>query len=183
MRIGVIGVGFGSRVQIPGFQSESLEVVAVCTRRREGAERSAQEHGIPGVYTDYRQMRQHPGLDAVSIATPPASHHEIALAALNAGKHVLCEKAFAMNQAEARAMWQKAEQTGLTAMVAHEFRFAPARAYVKELLQQGYVRDIRSVHINLFMGPTRMPSGPRPMTWAARLLRAVGSSRPWGRIT
>ena len=180
LRIGVIGVGFGSRVQIPGFQAEDMEVVAVCTRRREGAERAAQEFGIPGVYTDYRQMLQHPGLDAVSIATPPVSHREIALAALDAGKHVLCEKAFAMDQGQAREMWQKAEQTGLTAMVNHLFRFAPGRAYVKDLLQQGYVGDIRTVHTTLFMGPTRSPR-PRPMAWGSQasqgggFLKALGS--------
>lgn len=190
LRIGVIGVGFGSRVQIPGFQSEGLQVVAVCTRHREGAERAAREFGISGVYTDYRQMLRHPGLDAVSIATPPVSHHEIALAALDAGKHVLCEKAFAMDQLQAREMWERARGTGLTCMVTHEFRFAPARAYVKELLDQGYVGDIRTLGMTLFFGPSQLP-GVRPLTWGSQAsqgggyLKALGSHyidclRDWG---
>ena len=174
LRIGVIGVGFGTRVHVPGFRSEGVEVVALCTRHREGVERAAGELGIPGVYTDYREMLRDPNLDAVSITTPPPFHREIALAALDAGKHVLCEKAFAMDQGQAREMWQKAEQTGLTAMVSHQFRFAPARAYVKELLQQGYVGDVRSVHTTLFMGPTRSPSGPRPMNWGSQASQGGG---------
>ncbi len=180
LRIGVIGVGFGTKVHVPGFQSEGVEVVALCARRRESVERAAGELGIPHVYTDYREMLRQADLDAVSIVTPAAFHHEMVMEALAAGKHVLCEKAFAMDQGQAREMWQKAEQMGLTGMVAHEFRFAPAWAYVKELLQQDYVGDIRTVHTTLFVGPTRSP-GPRPMTWGSQasqgggFLKALGS--------
>ena len=173
LRIGVIGVGFGTSVQVPGFRSEGVEVVAVCARRQERAEKAAVEFGIPGVYADYRQMLKHPGLDAVSIVTPPVQHHEMAMAALEAGKHVLCEKPFAMDQAQAGAMWHKARDSGLTAMITHEFRFAPGRAYVKELLEQGYVGDIRTVHMTLFRGPTES-LGPRPMAWGSQASQGGG---------
>ena len=140
LRIGVIGVGFGTRVHIPAFQSEGMNVVAVCARHRDRAEKAAEEFGIPGAYTDYRFMLEEVDLDAVSIVTPPAYHHEIATAVMAAGKHVLCEKAFAMDHNEAQEMWRKAKESGVTAMIAHEFRFAPGRAYVKELLEQGYAQ-------------------------------------------
>lgn len=151
IRIGVIGVGFGSRVHIPGFQSEGFEVVAVCSQRRERAEKAAKEFGIPSAYTDYRKMLSHPGLDAVSIVTPPNLHYEMAMAAIEKGKHVLCEKPLAMNQQQAKEMWDKAQSSGLTGMVTHEFRFAPARAYVKELLSQGYIGAMRCVLITMFI--------------------------------
>lgn len=69
-RVGVIGVGFGARVHIPAFQSEGLEVVAVCARRSERAREAAERFGIPQAFTDYREMLQMDGLDAVSVAGP-----------------------------------------------------------------------------------------------------------------
>ncbi|MEE8443574.1 MAG: Gfo/Idh/MocA family oxidoreductase [Dehalococcoidia bacterium] len=173
LRIGVIGVGFGTTVHVPGFQSEWMQVVALCSRRRERVEKAARDLGIPGVYTDYRRMLEEADLDAVSIATPPVSHYEMTMAALDAGKHVMCEKPFAMDEGQAREMWHKARDTGLTAMIAHEFRFAPARAYVKELLELGYVGDLRTIHTTLFRGPTQAPE-PRPMVWGSQAPQGGG---------
>ena len=160
IRIGVIGVGFGAKVQAPAFQDEGFEVVAICSRREERAREAAASLGIPHAYTDYRKMLEQPDLDAVSIVTPPNLHHEMTAAALDGGKHVLCEKPFAMDEAEARAMLDKARGTSLTAMVAHEFRFAPARAYVKELVEQGYIGGFQNASVTLFMRGG--PPGGRP---------------------
>ena len=172
LRIGVIGVGFGSRVQIPAFLQEGLEVAAVCARRRERAERVAREFDIPHAYADYREMLRLPGLDAVSIVTPRYLHHPMAMAALAAGKHVLCEKPFAMNQGEAREMWSKAGESGLTAMIDHELRYLPARAYVKELVEEGFVGDLRSVHVAMYLGPNT--ATPRVMMWSSVLAEGGG---------
>lgn len=154
LKVGIIGVGFGSTVHIPGFFSEGAQVVAVCARRKERAEKAATDFGIPNVFTDYQEMLQMKDLDAVSIVSPPPLHYEMSMAALAAGKHVLCEKPFALDQYQAKEMADTAARTGLTAMVAHEFRYAPGRAYVKELIRQGYVGKLQSVHIYLFRGPT-----------------------------
>ncbi len=164
LRMGVIGTGFGARVHIPAFQSEGIEVVAVCSQRRDRAEAAAKDLGIADVYTDYREMLNQTDMDAVSITTPPALHHEMVLQSLASGKHVLCEKPFAMNESEARGMWEVAGDKGLTTMIAHEYRFAPPRAYVKELLSQGYVGNVQNVHMSLFGGPTQ-PRGARSMGW------------------
>jgi predicted dehydrogenase len=103
LRIGVIGVGFGVTVHVPAFQSEGLEVGAICSRRRERAASAASQFGIPEVFDDWRELVASPDLDAVSIVTPPSLHHQMALAALEAGKHVILEKPFTLNAAEARA--------------------------------------------------------------------------------
>src|SRR5687767_11858617 len=105
LRVGVVGVGFGAAVHIPGFQSEGVEVVAVCTRRRERAEEAAARFGIPDVFTDYDEMLAMSGLDAVSIVTPVPMHYEMSLAAFDAGKHVMCEKPFTTHEHLAREMW------------------------------------------------------------------------------
>ncbi|MBI2856718.1 MAG: Gfo/Idh/MocA family oxidoreductase, partial [Chloroflexi bacterium] len=116
LRIGIIGVGFGATVHIPGLQSEGVEVVAVCARREERARETAAKFGIPHVFTDYHKMLEMPGLDAVSIVSPHHLHREMAEAALAAGKHVLCEKPFALNVDEARSMRDVARRSGRIAM-------------------------------------------------------------------
>jgi predicted dehydrogenase len=168
LRIGVAGVGFGAAVHIPAFQSEGLDVVAICSRRKERAEEAAALFEVSGVFTDYEAMLAMPGLDAVSIATPAALHHSMTLQALAAGKHVICEKPFALNATEAREMHDKAREGGLTAMVAHEFRFSSARMRTKELLDEGYVGKPRMVLMKIVMGfgrPGATPiAGPPPYT-------------------
>jgi predicted dehydrogenase len=179
IRIGVAGVGFGATVHIPAFQSEGMEVVAVCSRRRERAEQTADRFGIPEAYIDFDQMLDEADLDAVSIVTPPALHHEMAMTALGAGLHVICEKPFALNQKQAREMWQKAEASGRTAMIAHEFRFASARMRAKELIEEGYIGKLNLALARLTMGPFRPSAGPAPFS-AERDLAAQGAGFLFG---
>ena len=179
-KIGIIGVGFGAQVYIPGLQSEGWEVAAVCSRHREKAAKAAQAAGIKDVHTDALELIRRDDLDAVAITTPPGAHRELAIAALGAGKHVLCEKPFAIDAKEAAEMRDAAEASGRTAMVGHEFRHTPQRGYVKELLDEGYIGKFRLCTIELFLDRYVTPQ-PRPLTWQASkaagggLLGALGS--------
>jgi predicted dehydrogenase len=180
VRIGVIGVGFGVTVHIPAFQSEGLDVVAVCARRRERAADAAQRFGIPNTFTDYREMLKMDGLDAVSIVSPVANHYQMTMDVLNAGKHVICEKPFTLNQADAREAWQKAENSGLTAMIAHEFRFASGRMRVKELIDEGYIGQLHMALLKLVIGPRggfkpRLLSGGDDASQGGGFLGGLGS--------
>jgi len=177
IRIGVVGVGFGTTVHIPAFQSEGIEVVAVCARRPERANEAAERFGIEGVYTDYAEMLAHPGLDAVSIVTQAGLHHEMALAALDAGKHVLCEKPFAATLEQAQELAAKARASGRTAMIAHEFRYSPSRATIKELIDQGFIGEPRHLSVSLFMSFRRPPgAAPRPVSpGSSGMLGGLGS--------
>ena len=183
LRIGVVGVGFGAAVHIPGLQFEGVDVVAVCTRRRERAEEAAKRFGIANVFTDYDEMLAMDGLDAVSIVSPVPLHHAMTIAALEAGKHVICEKPFTTDAALANEMWQKAQGSGRTAMIAHEFRFASARMRVKELIDEGYVGQPRLVLMRLVMGGMRpsatAPAGPQPYV-PERDSAALGAGFLWG---
>jgi predicted dehydrogenase len=179
-RVGIIGVGFGAQVHAPGFRSEGWEVAAICSRSREKAEKAAAEAGIGGVYTDPMELIRRDDLTAVSIITPPGGHHALAIAALQAGKHVLCEKPFALDARQAREMVDAAEKSRRTAMVAHEFRHTPQRAYIKQLLGEGYIGKFQLCTIELFLD-RYVTAQPRPFTWLARkadgggLLGALGS--------
>jgi len=154
LRIGVIGVGFGAQVQIPGFQSEGLKVVAVCARHKDRARYVADQFEIPFYFSDYRRLLEMQGLDAVSVVTPYAYHREISEAALEAGKHVICEKPFASNITEASSMRDMARKhQRLTTMIDHEYRWMPQWAYVRDLIEEGYIGQFQFVRVNLYLGP------------------------------
>jgi len=180
LRIGVIGVGFGATVHVPGFLSEGWEVPVVWGRRTEVAREKSAALGVPEVAEDWHDIVARDDLDAVAVTTPPAAHYEMVMAALRAGKHVLCEKPFALDATEARAMRDMAREQGLTAMVAHEFRFAPQRSQIKDLLEAGQIGQPELVSAELLMGRPR-PASPPLFTWAADrsqgggLLGALGS--------
>ncbi|MBT4073007.1 MAG: Gfo/Idh/MocA family oxidoreductase [Chloroflexi bacterium] len=164
-RIGILGVGFGSAVHIPGFRSEGWDVAAVYSRNEERARSAAGENDVADFHTDAMELISRNDLDAVAIATPPAPHHDFAIAALRAGKHVLCEKPFALSATQAAEMRDVAAETGRTAMVAHEFRHTPQREQIKELIADGYIGEFKLASLELFMGQNA-GGPPPPMSWA-----------------
>jgi predicted dehydrogenase len=178
--VGIVGVGFGAQVYVPAFQSEGWEVAAICSRNRDKAAQAAAAAGIANVYTDPHELIARDDLDAVAISTPPAAHRDLCIAALRIGKDVLCEKPFALDAKEAAEMRDEAERSGRTAMVGHEFRHTPQRAYIKQLLDEGYIGKFRMCTIELFLD-RYVTREPRPLTWMAYesegggLLGALGS--------
>jgi predicted dehydrogenase len=179
-KVGIIGVGFGAQVYVPAFRSEGFDVAAICSRNRDKAVQAGKTADIRDVYTNPDELIARDDLDAIAIATPPNAHRELAVAALRAGKHVLCEKPFAMTAKEAAEMRDAAERSGRTAMVGHEFRHTPQRAYIKALLDDGYIGGFQLCTIELFLD-RYVTAEPRPLTWLARdehgggLLGALGS--------
>jgi len=146
--VGVIGTGFGQSAQIPGFKvCPAAEVVAICSRRSERAEAVARKFDIPYAFTDYHQMVQMEELDLVSVVTPTYLHYPMIMAALEAGKHVLCEKPMALNTMEAQEMCQRAEAAGLVHVIDHELRFNPTRMRMKELIDDEFIGCLRHVMI------------------------------------
>jgi predicted dehydrogenase len=142
LRVGIIGTGFGGNVIAPGFRCiNGAELVAVTSGRMERAQALAREFGLEYAFTDYREMLRAAPLDLVCISAPPYLHHEMTMAALDAGVHVLCEKPFAMNVAEATEMLQRAQQSGLVHAIDFEFRYVPARATMKRLLDAGAIGE------------------------------------------
>ncbi len=177
VRVGVIGVGFGATVHIPGFQSEGVEVVAVAASREERAQAAAEKFGIANAFTDYRELIAHPDVDAVSVVTAPNLHYEMTKAALEAGKHVMCEKPFTTNAAEAEELLAMATEQGLTHMIAHEFRFAPERAFTRQLIDEGQIGEpqhlIATLHLRFARRPGAAP--PAPSVGSGGMLGALGS--------
>lgn len=144
IRIGIIGAGFAQTTQIPGFQNcEGARIVAIASARREHAAEVAREFDIPHVEGDWHSLVAREDIDLVSIVTPVVTHCEMTLAALDAGKSVLCEKPMAMNADEARRMTERARSAGVLALIDHELRFLPGRMKMRELIHQGAIGKVR----------------------------------------
>lgn len=174
VRVAVIGLGFGAAAHVPALQYlPETEIVGVCARRPERAHLVAAQHRIKLVTTDYRELIRHPDVDAVIIATPPHLHHSMAIAALEAGKHVLLEKPMARSLAEARDLAKMASVSRAVAMVNHEFRFIPVRVRAKELIDDGFIGELHSASMMVFRSALNDPQG-RPFGWLMEKAKAGG---------
>ena len=149
-RVGIFGLGVGMHAHLPALQAAGFDVVALGARRIEPLRAAGEATGIDALYTDVDAFLAHPGLEAVSIATPPPTHRDLVLRAIGAGKHVLVEKAFAMSPAEADEMRDAADAAGVTAMVTQAYRFAPSRLLVGSLLERGWVGTPQQISISYF---------------------------------
>jgi predicted dehydrogenase len=156
LRIALIGYSFMGSIHAQAWTTAprffDLGVVpvlaAVCGRDKEAARSFADKFGIGRVETDWRTLVNDPDIDAVDICVPGNLHAEIAIAALQAGKHVLCEKPLANTLAEAEKMTLAAEEAkahGALAMVGFSYRRTPALAYAKELVRDGRLGSIRHI--------------------------------------
>jgi predicted dehydrogenase len=162
--IGVIGTGFARSTQLPAFRAcAGARVVAVASGHRENAERVAREFDIPVVASDWREVVSSGDVDLVCITTPPVTHAEMALAALDAGKAVLCEKPMAMNAGETEAMRRRARESGRLALIDHELRFLPARRRMREMIRGGEIGRVRHAKF-LFRSDSRA-AADRPWSW------------------
>ena len=189
LRVAMIGYGFMGAAHSQGwrtaprfFDLPAEPVMAVIVgrdpvrvedaRRRFGWERSE---------TDWRAVVADPGIDVIDICTPGDSHAEIAIAALEAGKHVLCEKPLANTVEEAEAMTAAAERAaagGVRSMVGFSYRRVPAIGVARSLVQQGRLGEIRQVRALYLQDWLRDENGP--MTW--RLDKAAAGSGSLGDI-
>src|SRR5205807_5762319 len=162
--IGIIGTGFARTTQSPGFKNcDRARVVAIASGHREHAEKVAREFDIEHVDSDWRALVARDDVDLVSIVTPPVTHCEMTLAALEHGKAVLCEKPMAMNADEALRMTERARQAGVIALIDHELRFLPGRVKMRELIQRGDIGKVR--HAKLTFRSDSRADVNRPWNW------------------
>lgn len=180
VRVGVIGAGGIARLRhLPAYKgcvdAGTVEIVAVSDVVEASAREAAAQFGVPNVFTDYRDLLQLP-LDAVSVCTPNASHEPIALAALDAGLHVLCEKPLALDYAGARRMHARATETGRRTAVNFRYRWIPSAGFVHDLIVGGELGEIYHVYANYFNGSMIDPT--MPISW--RQTRAESGSGALG---
>lgn len=174
IRVGVIGTGFGASLHLSALrENPDFETVSIGSRRPERARAAALDHGIPIHYSDFRELVRDENVDAVIVASPPHLHHAMAIAALEAGKHVLCEKPMARNLAEARDMQRIAERVATVAMVNNQLRFLPVRMRVAELIAEGYIGEPHAASVVVHRSSLNDPHD-RPWGWLMELEKAGG---------
>lgn len=145
LKVGIIGGGgIAQKVHIPNYRKhpDLVEVVAVCDASEARAHAVANQWEIPHAYSDYRKMLQDLELDAVSVCTPNKFHAEMAIAALQAGCHVICEKPPAVTVAEAEAMAAAAKASGKFLTFGFHYRHAPEVDLLKRCITSGELGHI-----------------------------------------
>ena len=161
----VVGTGFGGRVHVPALRNAGFDVVALVGRDLDKTGRRAARLGVPEVRTSLTEALAIPDVEVVSIATPPAEHAALAVEAVAAGRHVICEKPFALDAVEAQRMRDAAAQAGVVALVGHEFRFAEDRATARQALLSGAIGEVRLVSHISFTPLLADPAAPPPPWW------------------
>jgi predicted dehydrogenase len=151
LRIGVLGAARIAPPAIirPARRVEGVELVAIAARDPVRAKAFAAKHGIPHVLGSYEELVADPGIDAVYNPLPNGLHGRWTMAALAAGKHVLCEKPFTADADEARTVAAAGRGTGLVVMEAFHYRYHPLFARVRELAGSGAVGTVRHVEAAL----------------------------------
>jgi predicted dehydrogenase len=143
IRVGVLGAGAWAKfAHIPGFKRDTrCEVVAIADPQQSLADAAASEFGIPDVHTSHTELIARDDIDLVDVCTPSATHFELSWAALEAGKHVLCEKPVAFDYRDTVRAWQLAERKRVKTKLGFTFRYAPAMRYMKHLIDQGFIGE------------------------------------------
>lgn len=147
LRVGIIGTGGIAKAHIRGYQqAQNVELFAACDVIKERAEAVQQEYGFTHAFTDYEQLLKTPELDVVSICTPPFAHKDPTIAALQAGKHVLCEKPMALDATEAQAMvdaWYTARDRHKNLFsIGFNARWSQNAQTLKRMIDAGELGDI-----------------------------------------
>ncbi|MFE9357426.1 Gfo/Idh/MocA family protein [Streptomyces olivaceoviridis] len=177
LRVGMVGYAFMGAAHSQGWRTvghvfdlpRRPVLAALCGRDGAAARSAAERHGWAAVETDWHALVARDDIDLVDICTPGDSHAEIAVAALAAGKHVLCEKPLANTVAEAETMTRAAEEAygrGQVAMVGFNYRRVPATAFARRLVADGRLGTLRHVRVTYLQDWLADPAFP--LTWRLR---------------
>ncbi|BDG01197.1 Gfo/Idh/MocA family protein [Anaeromyxobacter oryzae] len=179
-RVGVVGTSWWADLEhLPGLRARTdVELAALCGRNPERLGALAAKYGIPRTFTDWRELVAAGGLDAVVLATPNALHREQALAAIDAGLHVICEKPLALDLRQAREMAARADAAGRKTLTFFTHRAVGAAAHVKRLVDAGFLG--RPLHATATYFTASHLKEDKPLAW--RMQRAVSGTGVLGDI-
>ncbi len=137
----VYGTGFGLFTHVRALRDAGFEVRAIIGRDRERTAQRAAPLDIPVAATSLAEALEDPAIKLVTVATPPHAHYPVVMEAIAAGKHVMCEKPFAKDLAQAREMLQAARSAGIVHMLGAEFRFDTQQALLRRVVQDGLIGE------------------------------------------
>jgi predicted dehydrogenase len=180
--VGLVGYRFMGRAHSNAYRQVARffdvdpapRMVALCGRNEAAVREAASSLGWEGYETDYERMLERDDIGLVDISSSGDTHHKFALAALEAGKHVLCEKPLANTLSEAQEMMEAARRAGTVNMVCHNYRRVPAVQFAKKFVDEGRIGEIRhwrAVYLQDWLLDPRSP-----LTW--RLRKETGGAGP-----
>ena len=150
MNMAILGAGGIAEIMAKTIAPlQDVESYAIGSRDKAKARAFAEKHGFQKAYGSYEEMLSDPVIDLVYIAVPHSHHHMWTIEALKAGKHVLCEKAFAVNEKQTREMIELSEKTGLLLAEAIWTRYMPSRKLITEIVERGDIGRVRTISANL----------------------------------
>jgi xylose dehydrogenase (NAD/NADP) len=146
LRLGLLSTANINREVLAAAEAvDGVDVVAVASRDGRRAEAYTREHGLDRAHASYEDLLADPGVDAVYVSLPNRLHHDWTMRALEAGKHVLCEKPYSRRPAEVEEAFAAAQEAGLVLMEAFMYRHHPQTARVAELVAGGAIGRLRAV--------------------------------------
>lgn len=172
--LGLIGTGFMGKAHALAYRAAPavlcdlpcVRLAALCDTPADRADKMARQFGFARATDDWRDVVDDPSVDIVSITTPNALHHEMALAAINAGKHVHCEKPLALTLKQAEEMEGAARAAKVRTMVGYNYIHNPAVTHARALIDAGRIGDI--VHFRGWVDEDYQADPQQPWTWRAR---------------
>ncbi len=186
LKVGMIGYRFMGKAHSNGWRQAphffpldaEIEMDTICGRNPEGVAAAAKELGWNKASTSWQEVINNPEIDIVDINTPNDSHAEIAIAAANAGKHVLCEKPLGLTVAQCQEMVDAVEKNKIVHMVCHNYRRIPAIAHAKKMIEEGAIGDI--FHYRARYAQDWIVDPNFPLVW--RLKKGISGSGAHGDI-
>ena len=169
LRAAVAGSGFMGPTHIEALRRMGVEVVGILGSTLEKGQVAAKRLGVPRVYANFNELTADPAVDVVHICTPNHLHHPMAKAALQAGKHVVCEKPLATNSRQSSELVQLARETGLVAAVNYNLRYYPLCHEARARVQAGEIGEVRLIYGGYLQDWLFLPSD-----WNWRLDPALG---------
>jgi predicted dehydrogenase len=166
IRVGIIGAnpdrGWAAQAHIPALKSlpDDFEITALSTSRRESADAAGELFGVPAAFDNHQELVRSPAVDVVAVTVKVPHHLELTKAALEAGKAVYCEWPLGNGLHEAETLAALAKRQGVLAVAGLQARSAPPVAYVRDLIEQGYVGEVLSTTLvgsGMGWGPTVEP--------------------------
>ena len=150
LKMAIMGAGaIANKMAATITKMNDVEAYAIAARDEDRAEKFAEEYGFTKFYGSYEEMLKDPEVELVYIATPHSHHYKCAKMCLEAGKHVLCEKAFTVNAAQAEKILRLAEEKKLLLTEAIWTRYMPSRDMINKLIEDGVIGEVTSLTANL----------------------------------
>ncbi|MBB3867154.1 Gfo/Idh/MocA family oxidoreductase [Parageobacillus toebii NBRC 107807] len=186
VRIGMVGYKFMGKAHSHAFRdipfffdTEVVPVLqAIAGRDEQGVKQAAEKMGWASYETDWRRLIERDDIDVIDIVTPNNTHAEIAIAAAKAGKHIICEKPLALTLEQSLEMLDAVKKAGVVHMICHNYRFAPAVQFAKQLIAQGRLGKIYHIRATFLQDWLMDPDFP--LIW--RLKKQISGSGTLGDI-